>query len=161
MLQIRSSTMILVCKMGTFLVSWLISRTVLTSVLKMNRCCNIFILSHTNPAIQGWLINTSRQGQKGRHFAYDTFKRIFLNKNVRISFGIWLNVVLKGPVNNIPALVQIMVWCRDQAASHYLDQRWLDCRRIYASLGLNELTMSTTTTRGQMNCHNIRIHTLK
>ena len=28
----------------------------------------------------------------------------------------------------------------DQATSHYLDQWWLDYRRIYASLGLNELT---------------------
>ena len=27
----------------------------------------------------------------------------------------------------------------DQATSHYLDQWWLDYRRIYASLGLNEL----------------------
>ena len=28
----------------------------------------------------------------------------------------------------------------DQATSHYLNQWWLVCRRIYASLGLNELT---------------------
>ena len=28
----------------------------------------------------------------------------------------------------------------DQATSHYLNQWWLDYRRIYASLGLNELT---------------------
>ena len=30
----------------------------------------------------------------------------------------------------------------DQATSHYLDQWWLDYRRIYASLGLNELTLT-------------------
>ena len=29
----------------------------------------------------------------------------------------------------------------DQATSHYLNQWWLDYRRIYASLGLNELTI--------------------
>ena len=29
--------------------------------------------------------------------------------------------------------------CADQATSHYLNQWWLDHRRIYASLGLNEL----------------------
>ena len=28
----------------------------------------------------------------------------------------------------------------DQATSHYLDQWWLNCRRIYASFDLNELT---------------------
>ena len=31
----------------------------------------------------------------------------------------------------------------DQATSHYLNQWWLDYRRIYASLGLNELTHYT------------------
>ena len=31
----------------------------------------------------------------------------------------------------------------DQATSHYLNQWWLDYRRIYASLGLNELIKST------------------
>ena len=30
-------------------------------------------------------INTSRQGQNGRHFANDIFKHIFLNENFRIS----------------------------------------------------------------------------
>ena len=32
-------------------------------------------------------------------------------------------------------------WClgAGQATSHYLNQWWLNCRRIYASLGLNEL----------------------
>ena len=30
----------------------------------------------------------------------------------------------------------------DQATSHYLNQWWLHYRRIYASLGLNELTMT-------------------
>ena len=33
----------------------------------------------------------------------------------------------------------------DQATSHYLDQWWLDYRRIYASLGLNELMMLQTS----------------
>ena len=31
-----------------------------------------------------------------------------------------------------------MAW-RDQATIHYLNQGWLDYRRIYVSLGLNEL----------------------
>ena len=56
--------------------------------------------------------NTLRPRQNGRHFADDTFKRIFLNENVRISIRISLKFVPKGPINNIPALVQIMAWRR-------------------------------------------------
>ena len=56
--------------------------------------------------------NTLRPRQNGRRFADDTFKRIFLNENVRISIKISLKFVLKGPINNNPALVQIMAWRR-------------------------------------------------
>ena len=59
-----------------------------------------------------WLFNTLRPRQNGRHFADETFKRIFLNENVRISIEISLKFVLKGPIHNIPALVQIMAWRR-------------------------------------------------
>ena len=57
-------------------------------------------------------VNTLRPRQNGRHFADDTFKRIFLNENVGISIKISLKFVHKGPINNIPALVQIMAWRR-------------------------------------------------
>ena len=60
---------------------------------------------------QSWWVNTLRPRQNGRRFADDTFKHIFLNENVRISIKIWLKFVPKGPINNIPALVQIMA-CR-------------------------------------------------
>ena len=53
------------------------------------------------------LINTLRPRQNGRHFADDIFKRIFLNENVRIWIKISLKFVHKGPINNIPALVQM------------------------------------------------------
>ena len=56
--------------------------------------------------------NTLRPRQNGRHFADDTFKRIFLNQNIRISIEISLKFVPNGPINNIPALVQIMAWRR-------------------------------------------------
>ena len=56
--------------------------------------------------------NTFRPRQNGRRFADDTFKRIFLNENVRISIKISLKFVPKGPINNNPALVQIMAWRR-------------------------------------------------
>ena len=56
--------------------------------------------------------NTLRPIQNGRRFADDTFERIFSNENVRISIKISLKFVSKGPINNIPALVQIMAWRR-------------------------------------------------
>ena len=49
--------------------------------------------------------NTLRPRQNGRQFPDDTFKRIFLNENVRISIKISLIFVPKGPINNNPALV--------------------------------------------------------
>ena len=48
----------------------------------------------------------------GRHFADDIFKCIFLNENVWIPIKISLNFVPKGPINNIPTMVQIMAWRR-------------------------------------------------
>ena len=52
----------------------------------------------------------------GRHFC-------------RISIKFSLKFVPKGPINNIPALVQTMAW-----------RKWLsENRRIYASLDLNDL----------------------
>ena len=57
-------------------------------------------------------INTLSARQHGRHFPDDILKCIFLNENVWISIKISLKFVLKGLINNIPALVQIMAWCR-------------------------------------------------
>ena len=44
--------------------------------------------------------------------ADNIFKWIFLNENVIISIEISLKSVPKGPINNIPALVQVMAWRR-------------------------------------------------
>ena len=57
-------------------------------------------------------VNTLRPRQNGRHFADDIFKCLFVNENVRISIKISLKFVPNGPINNIPALVQIMAWRR-------------------------------------------------
>ena len=54
--------------------------------------------------------NTLRPRQNGRHFADNIFKCIFGNENVWISIRISLKFVPVGPINNIPALVQIMAW---------------------------------------------------
>ena len=56
--------------------------------------------------------NTLRPRQNGHRFADDTFRCIFMNENVRISIKISLKFVPKGPINNIPAVVQIMAWRR-------------------------------------------------
>ena len=53
-------------------------------------------------------LNTLRPRQNGLHFPDDIFKWIFLN--VWISINISQNFVPRGPLNNNPALVQIMAW---------------------------------------------------
>ena len=55
---------------------------------------------------------TLRPRQNGRLFPDDVFKCIFLNENLWISIKISLKFVPKGPINNVPALVQIMAWYR-------------------------------------------------
>ena len=67
-------------------------------------------VSHT------YAFNSLRPRQNGRHIPDDHFKRIFLkfflNEMVWISLKISLKCVPKVRINNIPALVQIMAWCR-------------------------------------------------
>ena len=58
------------------------------------------------------LLNTLRPRQDGRHFPDNVFKSIFMNENAWISIKIPLKFVAKGPINKIPALVQIMAWRR-------------------------------------------------
>ena len=58
------------------------------------------------------LFNTLRPRQDGCHFPDDIFKCIFLYENVWILIWISLMFVPNGPINNIPALVQIMAWRR-------------------------------------------------
>ena len=70
---------------------------------------------HIREDAKSWtsrIINTLRPRQDGRHFPDDIFKCIFLNENVWILNKISLKFVLKGPINNIPALVQLMAWRR-------------------------------------------------
>ena len=69
---------------------------------------------------------TLRPRQDGRNFPDDIFKCIFLNENISIAIKTSLKFVAKGPITNIPALVQIRAWRRPG---------------IYASLGLNELML--------------------
>ena len=57
-------------------------------------------------------LNTLRPGQDGHHLVNDTFKYKLVNENVLISIKNSFKFVPKGSINNIPALVQIMAWCR-------------------------------------------------
>ena len=49
-------------------------------------------------------INTLRPRQNGRLFADDTFKRIFLNENIRISIKISLKFVPKGLIKQYSSI---------------------------------------------------------
>ena len=88
----------------------------LTKSISFFQCflCVYFIceISYGAGADVGWLLNTLRPRQNGRHFADDIFKCIFLNENVWISLKISLKFVPKIRINNILTLVQIMAWRR-------------------------------------------------
>ena len=58
------------------------------------------------------MLNTLRPRKYGRHFADDIYKCISLNENGWIQNNISLKFVPNGPINNIPALVQVMAWRR-------------------------------------------------
>ena len=78
-----------------------------------DKWCEIYVLLFTYFNTFGpQYINALRPGQNDHHFADDTFYRIFVNENARIFNKFSLKFVPKGPINNIPALVQIMAWRR-------------------------------------------------
>ena len=84
---------------------------------------------------EGQRVNTVRQN--GWRFADDAFKRISWMKML----WFWLEFhwfVPRSPINNIPALVQMMAWHRsgDKPLSKPISVYW----RIYAPFGLNELS---------------------
>ena len=67
--------------------------------------------------------------------ADNIFKRIFFNEKTQILIQISLKFVLKGPINKITALVQIMAW--GQAITWTNVGPVHQC--IYAALGGDEL----------------------
>ena len=73
--------------------------------------CSIPYILHSSGLSKHWF-NTLRPKQNGRHFAEDICKCIFLNENVWMAVKISLKYIPKGPINNIPALIKIMAWCR-------------------------------------------------
>ena len=83
-------------------------------------------------------INTLRPRPNGGHFADDIFKCIFMYENIWISIKISLKFVPKGPISNIPALVQLMAWRRP--GDKPLSEPMMIRLRLN-SLGLNELSI--------------------
>ena len=57
-------------------------------------------------------INSSPPEKNGCHFADDIFRCIFVYEKFCILIKISLKFVLKGPIDNNPALVQILAWRR-------------------------------------------------
>ena len=86
-----------------------VSFTFVVAVLSYTKLC------YTGPCDNGIHcihLNTLRPWQNGRQIPDDIFKCIFLNENASISITISLKFAPKGPINNIPALVQIRAWRR-------------------------------------------------
>ena len=73
-------------------------------------------------------LNSSPSGQNGRYFADNIFSYIFVNEKFCILIKISLHLVPKGPMDNIPALVQIMAWHRigDKPLSEPMLTRFTD-----------------------------------
>ena len=69
-----------------------------------------------------------------RHFQVNFLEWIFFKISIKIS----LKFVPKAPIDNIPALVQIMAW-RRQGNKPLFKPMMAYVANIYASLGLNEL----------------------
>ena len=77
------------------------------------------------------VLNKLRTRRNRRHFADNILKCISWLKMFEFRLKFHWSLF---PINNITALVQIMV----QATSHHLNWSWLVYRHIYAPLGLNE-----------------------
>ena len=120
---------------GEILIKWNILNKRMSLVvkidLKMSQNGGTFVLAQ--------FINTLRLRQNCSYFTDDIFmNEIFWNWFFLNLLKISLKCVPKVQIHNIPALVQVMAWCRsgDKPWTNDGLVYWL----IYASLGLNELS---------------------
>ena len=81
-------------------------------------------------------INRLRQILNCHSFADEIIKFITWYENQDILIQMSQKIVIKGPINNKPVLVQMMAWCQAMIWTN----AGLFNRHIYVSLGLNELT---------------------
>ena len=77
-----------------------------------NQHCIICIISytHTGPAVEA--LTHLPPGGNDRHFTDNIFRCILVNEKFCILIKISLKFVPKGPIDNNPALIQIMAWHR-------------------------------------------------
>ena len=85
------------------------SHNISPTLKDLNNCSKLFGSQKMKWLMRRKYIETETNGC---HFADDIFKCILLNENVWIPTKISLKFVSKGPINNIPAIVQIMAWRR-------------------------------------------------
>ena len=93
----------------------------ISSAPKWLMCLKSFPMQHIDLLIlqseyhQSWWPSNARSQSNSSHYIYLVlleYSWIFLNEHVWISIEVSLKFVPKGPINNIPALVQIMAWRR-------------------------------------------------
>ena len=92
------------------------------------KCVKVSMSKHLSQgtSIRLWQsYNTLRPRQNGRRFPDAIFKCVFLNENLWISIKITLKFVHKSPINNIPALIQIMAW--HQSGDNPLSEAMMLC----------------------------------
>ena len=128
---------------------WYDCRYVITSLsilgnVIIRQCSNAYAQNRWRYGICKLLasINTLKPRQNIRHFADDIFQSNFLNANVWILINISLKIVCSCPIDNIPTSFHIMAWCRP-VDKPLLNQWWSVYRRIYTSVGLNELNIGS------------------
>ena len=86
-----------------------------TSTHSLNRGCYWSFCDSSQQSkrvLTVYQVNSLRPRPNRRHFADDIFKCISLIENASIPIKFSLKYVPRGPINNIPALVQIMAWRR-------------------------------------------------
>ena len=81
------------------------------TVVEDDTIWHVNLLVNTGVTIMASILKSSSPGQNGRHFPDDILKCSFINEKFCISIRISLKFVHKGPIDSIPALVQIMA-CR-------------------------------------------------
>ena len=105
------------------ILSW-IDNTLVIDCLLVNFKKSLIVISlldimfqTTGTSLHIWIslpaiVNTLRPRQNGSHFADDFFPCIFFSENCCIVIKLSLKYARKGPIDNDPALVQIMAWRR-------------------------------------------------
>ena len=93
-------------------ITWNEIRTKMQKLFFMEMAFNVSSVKWRPPCSGLNTLTHWGRDKNGRLFADDTFERIFLNENIRISIKMSLKFVPRGQISNILALVLIMAWRR-------------------------------------------------